>query len=84
MNKKDIIEFQTELAGWVGVLCILLAYGLLTFDILAAHDTAYHALNLIGGLGIIIDAVADRNWQPAALNIVWIAIAVYAISTNFL
>lgn len=73
------IEWSTELAGWIGVLAILLAYALLSFGVLAADQAAYHILNLIGGVGIIVDALADKDYQPAVLNFIWAAIAVYAI-----
>ncbi|MDG1949265.1 MAG: hypothetical protein P8J32_00370 [bacterium] len=72
-------EQLTEAAGWVGVLCILGAYGALSFGYLEATSVWYHGINLVGGVGIIIDAVADKNYQPAVLNIVWIAFAVFAI-----
>ena len=76
---KQRFESFTEFAGWAGVLSILLAYALLTFDVLSADQAAYHILNLVGGAGIIIDAVADKNYQPVVLNLIWAVIAVYAI-----
>lgn len=79
MNKKSQYETLTEFAGWVGVLSILLAYALLSFEVLAADQAAYHILNLVGGIGIVVDALADKNYQPAVLNLIWAAIAVYAI-----
>jgi len=78
MKKQS--EKLTELFGWYGVLAILCAYGLLSFGVIDSHGIVYHLLNLTGGLGIIVDAYADRNYQPVVLNIVWIAIAVYALS----
>ncbi len=77
MNSQT--ERLTELAGWIGVLCILVAYGLLSSEVVAVSDVSYHALNLIGGVGIIIDALADKNYQPVVLNIFWIAIAIFAV-----
>ena len=74
-----IQEKVTEFAGWVGVLAILLAYALLSLHVLSSDEAAYHILNLIGGAGIVIDALADKNYQPAVLNLIWVAIAMYAI-----
>ena len=79
MNKKSQYEVLSELAGWVGVLSILLAYALLTFGVLSADEATYNILNLVGGTGIIIDALADKNYQPAVLNLIWVVIALYAI-----
>ena len=77
---KQQIERLTEFAGWVGVVLILLAYALLSFGFLESTDARYHVLNLLGGVGIIIDALADKNYQPVVLNLMWAAIAVYAIA----
>ncbi len=77
-------ESLTEFAGWVGVLSILLGYGLLSFEILDAGQVWFHALNLLGGAGIVIDALADKNYQPAVLNLIWCAIAVFAIFRIFI
>jgi len=84
MLKKQQREQVTELAGWLGVIFILIAYGLLSFGVLSADHIGYHALNLVGGVGIIVDALADKNYQPAVLNLIWIAIAVFAIVRIFL
>jgi hypothetical protein len=57
-------EQLTEAAGWIGVVCILGAYGALSFGYLDATSLWYHGINLVGGVGIIIDAVSDKNYQP--------------------
>jgi hypothetical protein len=72
-------EQLTEAAGWIGVVCILGAYGALSFGYLDATSLWYHGINLVGGVGIIIDAVSDKNYQPAVLNAVWIGFAIFAI-----
>ncbi|PJE76675.1 hypothetical protein COV05_03280 [Candidatus Uhrbacteria bacterium CG10_big_fil_rev_8_21_14_0_10_48_16] len=76
---KPQTERLTEFVGWAGVLCILLAYGLLSFEVVESSSVAYHSLNLLGGAGIIVDAVADKNYQPAVLNVAWIGIALFSI-----
>lgn len=81
MMISSLKERMTEFAGWVGVLSIILAYGLLSTGVLDQHTIWYHLLNILGGVGIIIDAVADKNYQPAVLNIIWIGIALYAMSS---
>ncbi len=73
----------TEGFGWIGVVLILTAYALLTFEALDAGDWAFHALNAVGSLGIIADALAQRNWQPAVLNVVWFGLATFGILSSF-
>lgn len=76
-------SWWTEGLGWVGVAVILAAYALLTFRILDAGDWEYHALNMVGSVGIVLDALAQRNWQPALLNVVWFGLAAFGILAAF-
>ncbi|MBI2473357.1 hypothetical protein HYV70_02280 [Candidatus Uhrbacteria bacterium] len=78
MQKKQS-EFMTETAGWIGVLLILFAYALLSFGFISSQSFWYHGLNFFGGIGIIADALADKDYQPVVLNLIWMGIAVYAI-----
>ena len=75
MDSKQLKPTKfTETFGWIGVVAILGAYALLTFNVLPGSDWRFHALNAVGAVGIVVDATAQRNWQPAVLNIVWFVI----------
>jgi hypothetical protein len=74
----------TEILGWYGVVAILLAYALLNFDILSNKSLTYQLLNLTGAIGIVIDALDDKNYQPMVLNIVWALVAVFSLAHFFL
>jgi len=74
----------TETFGWIGVAAILIAYALLTFGAFDGWDWRFHALNAVGGIGIIVDAVAQKNWQPAVLNVVWLVIAAIGLLQSHL
>lgn len=65
-----------SLIGWYGVLAILLAYGLLSFNLLSAHSYTYQLLNLTGAVSLIIEAGSKKDYQPVTLNFVWAAIAI--------
>jgi hypothetical protein len=69
-----------NLFGWYGVLAILLAYALVSFNIIVAKGIGYQLLNLTGAIGIMIEALYKRDAQPAVLNIVWAIIATIAIA----
>lgn len=73
--KNKTISF----VGWYGVLAILLAYGLVTFNIVEARSYIYQLLNLTGALGIVIEATTKKDIQPAVLNIVWAIVAIIAV-----
>jgi len=70
----------TEVLGWYGVIAIIGAYALLSFNIITSSSLWYQVLNLTGAIGIVIDALDDKNTQPAVLNIIWAIIAIVAIT----
>jgi hypothetical protein len=65
--------------GWYGVLAILVAYLLVSFNVIVAKSLGYQLLNLTGALGIIAEAMSKKDAQPAVLNAAWAIIAVLAI-----
>lgn len=75
MNKKIV----TEVIGWYGVVALMAAYMGVSFGYLQSSDASFQVLNATGALGIVIDAVAQKNWQPAVLNVIWGVIALIAL-----
>lgn len=73
----------TEILGWYGVIAILTAYILLNFDVLSNKNLAYQVLNLTGAVGIMLDALDDKNYQPFVLNIIWALVALIALVQAF-
>ena len=69
----------TETLGWYGVVAVVGAYALLSLGILSSNSLTFQVLNLTGAIGIVIDAIDDKNTQPAVLNIIWAIIAIVAI-----
>jgi uncharacterized membrane protein len=69
----------TETIGWYGVLAILVAYTLVTFNVIHAKSYPYQILNLTGALGLVFEAASKKDKQPAVLNVVWALVAVIAI-----
>lgn len=65
--------------GWYGVLAILTAYALVSFDVITTKGYAYQILNLSGAIGIVIETVYKKDKQPAVLNAVWATVALIAI-----
>ena len=73
--KKTLVAY----AGWYGVVAILAAYALLSFNIVGSKNLIYQLLNLSGAIGIIIEAASKKDKQPVVLNIVWAIIALFGI-----
>jgi hypothetical protein len=78
-KNRSIYNWVTEALGWYGVVAVVLAYALLSFKILSSDSLLFQGLNLTGAIGIVIDALDDKNTQPAVLNIIWAIIALVAI-----
>ncbi len=69
----------TEILGWYGVVAIVGAYILLSFNFVSSNSLIFQLLNLTGAIGIVVDALEDRNIQPAVLNIIWALVALIAL-----
>lgn len=69
----------TEILGWCGVAAIVGAYILLSFNFVSSNSLIFQLLNLTGAIGIVVDALEDRNIQPAVLNIIWALVALIAL-----
>lgn len=76
---KSKNQLWAEIVGWYGTIAIVLAYVLVSFDIVSAKGTIYQLLNLTGALGIVVIATVKKVRQPLYLNIFWAIIALVAL-----
>lgn len=51
----------TEILGWYGVAAIVGAYALSSFGVIGGQSLLYQGLNLTGAIGIVLDALNDKN-----------------------
>ena len=65
MTKEKIIEGW----AWIGVVLILVAFGLNNFGVLTNKDPLYQILNIVGSLGLIFDSYGEKDYQPVVLNV---------------
>ena len=69
-----------DLAGYAGVLLILLAYFLLQAHRLHGNKLAYQLMNIVGAFGVLLSLVfGSFNWSAFLLEVAWIAIGIYGI-----
>lgn len=68
-----------RLSGWLGVIIYLIAYLLLVVKKLQSERPLYHILNILGAIGLLLNAWLLRDYPNLAINIIWAMIAVYAI-----
>jgi len=65
--------------GWYGMIAILVAYVLVTFEAVPTDGFVYQFLNLTGAAGLAGVSLRRKAYQPAILNITWAAIALVAL-----
>ncbi len=74
------MEALVEVAGWLGAALVLTAYGLISRGTLTGGDPRYQTLNVLGAALIGWNCVAHRAWPSFVVNVVWLAIAVVALT----
>lgn len=80
LKKQDIVDAEeAEAAGWYGTAAILLAYGLVSFEVVSAHGAVFQLLNLTGAIGIIVISVRKNVKQSVVLNVIWAVVAIVAL-----
>ena len=65
--------------GWVGSLCILIAYGLNSYQKIRSDSMIFYALNLAGGILLIIYSNHKEAYANTFINVVWVIIAIPAM-----
>ncbi len=73
------VDVFVEIGGWIGMLCLLGAYGM-TMVIEGVSDTLrYHVLNIVGSIGIGVNAYWNGALPPAVMNAIWVCFAIFAV-----
>lgn len=67
------------LLGWVGTFSYLLAYFLLSINKIKANQTIYHAMNIVGAVGLTANAIYYADLPNVVVNLVWGIIALTAL-----
>lgn len=75
------MKMLVELTGWAGALLVLAAYGLLTMKRVTPVSASYRWLNVAGSAGLVVNALWNGAFPAAFLNVVWLAVTLYALAT---
>ena len=70
----------SEVIGWYGAAAIVLAYALVSFQVISSNGFVFQLLNLTGAIGIIIISAIRGVRQSVVLNTFWAIIAVVALA----
>lgn len=78
---NDLIA--VEVAGWIGSILIVGAYGLNSYQKIKSDSIMFYTLNVIGGILLIVYSVYKKAYANTFINIVWVIIALPAIITFY-
>ncbi|HKC04676.1 MAG TPA: hypothetical protein VKC54_02290 [Patescibacteria group bacterium] len=68
-----------EIIGWVGTLVVVAAYLLLSMHKISSDSKGYQYMNLFGAIAIRVNSLTHKAYPSVATNIIWGAIAIYAL-----
>ncbi len=73
-----------EIVGWLGALCILVAYMIGSFGWVQPQSYLYQGLNLLGAIGLLVNAHKNKAYPSFILNGIWILIGIYVVGSLLL
>lgn len=76
---NSVHDWVVELVGWTGSICILLAYGLNSYQKIHSSSRAFSLLNLAGGTLLIVYSIYKDAFANTFINLVWVVIAIIAL-----
>ena len=69
-----------DILGWLGALVVVAAYSLISYGSVDGRSPIYQTLNLIGSILLIVNTAWHRAWPSSVVNLVWVGIAIGALS----
>jgi len=75
MSKNLLID----VVGWLGVACLLIAYGLVSTRKLEGDSSTYQVMNLVGSALLIINSTYYGAFPSVGVNVAWIGIAFFTL-----
>lgn len=76
------MHYFVEIAGWIAMALILLAYWLLSTERVNSRSAFYQIINILGAAGFILNSGWNGALPSAALNVAWMGIGFYALWRN--
>ena len=68
-----------EIIGWIGTALIVAAYFLVSSKKVDSRSHLYQLMNLLGAIGVFVNAFRQKAWPIVTLEVVWGLIAVIAL-----
>jgi hypothetical protein len=74
-----MVKVFVEIIGWISAAMLLSAYLLLNARKVSANSRLYQWLNVLSGAGLIINSGWNGAYPSAAINVVWMLIAIFGV-----
>ncbi|WP_271782474.1 CBU_0592 family membrane protein [Aquimarina algiphila] len=68
-----------QIIGWLGAIAYVLAYLLLSLEILKSDKEVFHGVNTFGALCLVINALPVEDYPTIVVNVVWGLIGIISI-----
>jgi hypothetical protein len=78
-RKTSPVNPVDNIIGWAGVIFVLAAYSLVSFDVVSAQTITFQGLMLLGSFGIMLVAYRRHDMQPVILNLIFALIALVSL-----
>lgn len=75
-----VTKIVIEILGWVGSTEVILAYALVSSQKIESDNFWYQFLNLTGAILLIINTIYNESYPSMFINVVWVVIAIVALS----
>lgn len=73
------VQLAVTLAGWTGAIATVVAYGMVTAKRISPDSLVFQGLNIVGAGLLSISASTYGAWPSAVVNVIWVAIGVFAL-----
>lgn len=65
--------------GWIGAFLFIVAYFLLSINLLKSNGIIYHTMNVLGAICLIINALNLDDNPGFFVNLIWMFIGLFAM-----
>jgi len=76
----DDYQLAIDILGWIGVALYVTAYFLVSTERVSGRARSYQYLNLVGALGVALNAFYYSAYPSAIVNVIWFAIALATLA----
>jgi len=69
------LNLTSDICGWIGAICVLVAYFLISTGRFQKENRYYHLLNLLGAILLVFNTLYLGAYPSAFVNVIWSFIA---------